>query len=215
MDELINKSAHEVKSINQDLFAPLSITNDSLSVVSPLESLRSSETYNDQVLEENPLLVEFTVEDINELFKEQVIPEGPILEIGCGTGVLVEALRKGNHPSYGIEILGTFGEIWRERKINQFCYVGNAENMSGVREGFMLVITRAFWDSVLGTHGQGAENNPSEIFKEIKRVLKTGGVLLPLAEKGHEANLGFYAKKFGFKEVIKDNKVVGYTKAGD
>ncbi|OGG08889.1 hypothetical protein A2154_04640 [Candidatus Gottesmanbacteria bacterium RBG_16_43_7] len=213
MSEVKKGIGHKVELTDHLLFTPLSVTKDELLVVSPQGSIRSSQTYNDQVLERFPLLVDFTIEDLKDLLYEQILPAGPILEIGCGSGVLIETLRKSGYPAYGIEILDTFGDIWRARNIDQFCFIGNAENMPGVNNGFTLIITRAFWDSAFGTVEEGGLNNPFEIFKEMKRVLKTGGVFIPLAERGHEDNLELYANKIGFKGLVKSNKVFGYIKA--
>lgn len=177
-------------------------TTSGLSTVSPVEALqKGAGSYHDQVLETLPFAANDAIKSIAKNIGG-LIPKGPILEIGCGTGVLTQKLRQRGLSVYGIDIKD-YGSFWKRKGIDRYCFVGNIEDMSGVRDhSFALLITRAFWDSVFGTiPGAKALNNPHDCFREITRVLKTKGVFLPLAERRHENELTRWATQFGFRKL--------------
>lgn len=208
---------NELKGIEypgSNLFTPLSLTEDGLAVVSPLSTLLKEDVYYDQILDKFPFIADWVTEDIELLFDKGIIPEGPIVDIGCGTGVLVGKLREKGYSAYGIEIIKNYGQGWRDRGIETYCYVGNLESLPGVKDSsFALVVTNVFWDSVFGTHGQGGVNDPRRCVEEINRILMPGGGLLMLGDAAsHGERLAKHAKLLGLSEqkidsFFEENKV--------
>lgn len=188
----------------KNVLAPFVLKDGALSV-SPSNFLKTPRIFDDQVLQEYPLLAQFEAEDIKENIGH-LIPRGPILEVGCGVGVLIERLRQEGLEAYGVDLDSKYRKNWKERKIDQFCFLGNAENMPGINDGSIsLFLTRAFWDSVFGPMGLSRGVNDFKLcFNEIHRVLQPGGVFIPLAEIGHENNLDKLANLNGLTKVVKD-----------
>lgn len=205
MADMIEKDKPVFETTSSRLFVPLSTTENGLAVVSPSDILRQSLTYDVQVLVALPFAAEMNILNIDLLFDEGIVPKGPIVDIGCGAGVLVEKLREKGYLTYGIEILRKYGQSWRDRNIGSFCYVGNLEDMPGVRDdSFTLVTTRAFWDSAFGTEGQGgsSSNDPRKCIKEINRILGPGGAFLMLSDNTeHFGRLTEHAKRLGLTEL--------------
>jgi len=196
----------EIQAIDTKLFVPLSTTEEGLPIVSPHSILKQNRIYDDQVLVCLPFLAESNVQEIGLLFERRIIPRGPIVDIGCGAGVLVKKLKEKGYSAYGIEILGSYGQSWKDRNIDSYCYIGNLEDISGVQdESFVLVVTRAFWDSAFGTDGQGGINDARRCLEEINRILKPEGVFFFLSDNNrHFEKLVKYAKQLGLTELRVD-----------
>jgi SAM-dependent methyltransferase len=204
--------AGEITWPNTELFTPLSKTENGLLLVSPSSMLRKNYTYDDQVLEGQPFAAELNIERIELLFEREIITDGPIVEIGCGTGVLVRELRAAGRQAHGIEMLDEYGSKWREYNVDKWCYVGNVEDIPGVNSNsFALVTTRAFWDSAFGTGGKGGLNDPEKCMREISRVLRPSGVFLAMSDnENHFPRLTTLAREFGLSELRADNLLGNY-----
>lgn len=199
---MLKENRLEVSGPKPELFTPLSKTESGLFVVSPPSVLRIDETYDDQVLEDVPFATEMNVENIKLLFGKGIIPKGPIIDIGCGAGMLVQKLKAIRYQAHGVEILEKYGQDWVRRSIDQSCYIGNIEDVPGIRsDSFVLVTTRAFWDSAFGTDGKGGINDPEKCLKEISRIIQPNGVYFAMSDNNrHFDELTELAREVGLSE---------------
>lgn len=199
---MLKENKLEVSGPKPELFTPLSKTESGLFVVSPPSVLRVDETYDDQVLEDIPSAAEMNVENIELLFEKGIIPKGPIVDVGCGTGILVQRLRAIGYQAHGIEIIDSLGQNWARRGIDQCCYIGNIEDVPGVQsDSFVLVTTRAFWDSAFGADGKGGTNDPRRSLKEISRIIKPKGVYFAMSDNNrHFDRITEIAREVGLLE---------------
>lgn len=186
------------KPINK-LFTPLSTGFGGIPLLSPEYTLDKKHTFDDQLLLDFPKEAENHTKAIKKLFENNIVPKGPIIEIGSGAGILVEHLRKHGLEAYGVDILA-YKTAWAHRKIKDFMYLGNVEDMPGVNsESFKILVTNAFWDTAFSTANI---NNPHSSLAEINRVLMIGGIFVPFHEWSTSlTKLDEMVVKFGFKKM--------------
>ncbi len=144
--------------------------------------------------------------DIEEVMKAPSVPDGPIIDIGCGSGILVKTLRDAGYDSYGIEITRDRIDDWKRYGISDYCFLGDAENMEGIpNSSIAAVITTFFWDTAFGVDedtwsiSPPVWNSPEKILSEIERVLKPKGVFMPLRDPDHHGRIDAILMKKGFK----------------
>lgn len=93
--------------------------------------------------------------------------EGRILDVGCGPGTILRNLRRQGWDSYGVELSPAAVERAHSHGLKVIC--GEL-----LQAGFRA----DFFDVVFFNHSLEHMHHPLEILAEVKRVLKSGGLLM-------------------------------------
>ena len=101
---------------------------------------------------------------ISEYFSIVPAPDVKILDFGCGRGVTVEYLRSRGYDAHGCDIQATWGEPGPYALISL--------------EPYRLPYEDNSFDVVYSTSVLEHAKNQEEYFREIRRVLKIGGISL-------------------------------------
>lgn len=113
-----------------------------------------------------------------------------ILDVGCGTGIVLKELLKLNHnfELYGIDLSSKMISLAKKRLEEEVCLVrSDAEKIPYSENTFDLIIC---------AHSFHHYPNPKKVLAEIRRVLKPKGILILV-----ENNLPFMERiKFNFKQ---------------
>ena len=100
----------------------------------------------------------------------EVSTGGRVLDVGCGNGSLINAIRKnGDVEAYGVDISPRMIEECRRR------YDGITFEVSS---GEKLPFADDYFDAVMLCCALHHMHNPRNFFAEARRVLKTGGTLI-------------------------------------
>ncbi len=107
---------------------------------------------------------------IRERFSVEPAPESKILDFGCGRGLKVEQLRALGYDAYGCDLV----PLWNDRQESKaaFALIAN--------EPYRLPYPDGTFDIVFSTSVFEHARNTEECFREIHRVLKTGGYSMHL-----------------------------------
>lgn len=132
-------------------------------------------------------------------FFEKAEREDHILDLGCGTGVGLEALdREGFMNVFGLE----FNKIKAEQARQNSKYAVFTDDMED-----MVSVEDNFFDYVYSSHSLEHVRNPIVCLKEIRRVLKDSGkllVILPYPEtSGHNTAIS-HIGKYDLKLEVED-----------
>ena len=114
----------------------------------------------------------------------KIIPGGNILDIGCGDGKFLEIVRQRGMNCYGVD---PFAE---NRNKNGIKIIRGNLKQAHFKSNFFDVITI--------NHTFEHVSNPSETLKEIRRILKPGGILI-LATPNIESFASRIFKKYWFQ----------------
>lgn len=121
-------------------------------------------------------------------FLEQVIPKQKsltILDVGCGTGVVADALAKAGHDVVGVDVAEDAIAIARKSVPNVRFELGSAYEISSVRAP-----RDGAWDVVLAVEVIEHLYSPQTFFKLAKSVLKpTGQLIVTTPYHGFAKNL--------------------------
>jgi SAM-dependent methyltransferase len=143
-----------------------------------------------------------TIRDV--LSKHCALANGILLDIGCGVKPYKEVFIKKVKHHYGTEFPGTYGTNNQDRGIIDF-----------YSDSLFLPVRDNCIDTVLCTQVLEHVKDPNQLFFEVFRVLKTGGILFLTAPQEwglHKEPNDFYrftsyglahlAEMSGFKEVV-------------
>lgn len=129
---------------------------------------------------------------------ESEIPSGPVLEIGCGKGVLLDQLKNRDGISVGLDESPNMLRYSKKRVITSGNLIrGIGQNLPFANQSFRI-ITSTFPAPYIFE---------SETLEEINRVLSTDGVLIILltafltGNSMHEKVIRFGSKFSGFSNI--------------
>lgn len=96
------------------------------------------------------------------------LPEGKILDVGCGLGSFLDAARERGFDPYGVEPAGGAREALSQR-FGRRIHFGTIETVPFSRESFDYI---TFWDTL------GHILRPDSALKKARELIKPGGNLL-------------------------------------
>ena len=108
-------------------------------------------------------------------------PDCRILDVGCGTGVLVEKVRQAGFDACGLDVSGGMIAIARTRVLPDVVWVQRMQELDEI-ERYGLIVSMSW-----SIHYCAGEQEFVDVFRRIRRALAPGGkVLLQVA---HGPNL--------------------------
>ncbi len=111
---------------------------------------------------------------IEELLKP--VPQGTVLDAGCGTGQFVQFLAERGDRYYGLDVSPTMIAV-AEEKAECFRRRG-AQICLRVYDVEQLPFSDAYFDIVIAAGLVQYFKSPDKLMQEIKRVTKEGGTLV-------------------------------------
>jgi len=111
---------------------------------------------------------------LDRLLLEELKPNAKILELGCGTGRLLEYIASKPFALYGIDMSSGMLDIARKR----FSKNSNGNVLLSIGEASCLDFSSEFFDAVYAILVINLIPNYQQVFDEIARALKPGGLFI-------------------------------------
>ncbi len=109
------------------------------------------------------------VEQILPLIAERLVPEGTLLDVGCGEGQIARLAEGAGLVAYGIDPSGAQVIAARERGQNDRFSIGSAEDIPFENSTFDMAIACLVFEHI---------PDATKAISEVARVLKPGGTFL-------------------------------------
>lgn len=163
------------------------------------------EYYNHQKIHfDHPRKVveDLKMDELKEISIEEFtnkVAGGRILDIGCRNGWLNDNLSKEDYEVYGVEMIKEFKPLMKD---SSRVYFGDAHQ---------LPYEDNFFDAVFARHSLEHMHTPTQVVKEINRILVPKGVLfaiVPLEKRLTATHAAYFSGSASFKECLISSMIV-------
>jgi len=140
-------------------------------------------------------------EEIEFLFNDYLIPGERVLDLGCGNGRYFEFLKKGNIDYFGVDSSEKLIEIAKKR---------NPKARFQTADALSLPFPENYFDKVYSVavlHQIPSNEFRLQFLKEVKRILKPGGLLILTVWKFHEKEEILLLFKYTILKLIGKSKL--------
>lgn len=140
-------------------------------------------------------------EELKFLFDNYLIPGEKVLDLGCGNGRYFEFFKKRNIDYFGVDSSEKLIEIAKKRNPKARFQTADALNLPFPENYFDKVY------SVAVLHQIPSDEFRLQFLKEVKRVLKLGGLLILTVWKFHQPKERYLLFKYTILKLIRKSKL--------